>query len=57
MRDTNTASVDITVTNWNSGEPSGDGECFDLQADSTTRTAWNDLMCDHERNYICEKRF
>ena len=59
MKDTNTPSVPITVTNWNSGQPdpNGVGQCLTFMRESTTRTAWNEMPCGKEKNYICEKRF
>lgn len=45
----------MTYTNWNNGEPNNKYKrCINL-LDSTSNLKWNDLNCENELYFICER--
>ncbi|VDI80948.1 Hypothetical predicted protein [Mytilus galloprovincialis] len=50
-----TSQTDITVSDWDVGEPTNsNGEEHCLQMSSNTK--WNDVPCIHQTRFICEKK-
>jgi hypothetical protein len=46
------SGLPTTYTNFNPGEPSGDGPCVEMSAS----VGWNDVTCGTAMPYICESR-
>lgn len=52
----------LTYTNWFPGEPNfiGQERCIEISNNGLTESEthpikWNNLFCDHELNFVCER--
>ena len=51
------SGLSVSYTNWNSGEPSGDGNCGHIYSDLWSVVGmWNDHPCSNQQSYVCEMR-
>jgi len=47
----------VTYDNWRPGQPSGNGDCAELDPDESvmgTLGSWNDISCSESKPFVCE---